>query len=88
MVLFLKPEITLERGVDGKCSLYQVLEAILEKNRLHKVACKSSKLEDWDIFRQARKRARNLFLHTKEEVLRSQVKDNFSNPRRFWHKIN
>ena len=58
----------------------EVIEAILEKNRLHKIACKSNLTEDWKIYKIARKKSRNLLLHTKEEVLKSQVREFFSNP--------
>ena len=66
----------------------EVIEAILEKDRLHKAACKSNLLSDWEKFKIARKRSRNLLLNTKEEVLKSQVKENYGNPGRFWRKIN
>ena len=66
----------------------EVIESIHEKNRLYRKAYTSNSQNEWVKYKIARKHARMLFLHTKEEVLKSQIRENFSNPRRFWRKIN
>ena len=66
----------------------EVIEAIYEKNRLYKLALKQTSSESWETYKIARKHSRNLLLHTKDEVLKAQVRENFSNPRKFWQKIN
>ena len=49
----------------------EVIEAIVEKNRLFKLAKLSKADEDWSIFRAQRKYARKLLLNTKEEFLKN-----------------
>ena len=66
----------------------EVVEAIQEKNRLFRVSCKSTKLQDWEKYKISRKHARNILLHTKEVFLKNELKENFANPRRFWQRLN
>ena len=66
----------------------EVIEAIHEKNRLYRKACKSSSEQNWDQYKISRKYARNLLLNTKEAVLKTQLNENFSNPKRFWQRLN
>ena len=66
----------------------EVLEAIMETNRLFKIAKFKNTRNDWNIFKTQRKYARNLLLNTKEEFLNNQLEENRNNPRSFWRKLN
>ena len=66
----------------------EVLESIVEKNRLFKIARTNQTTNDWQLFKIHRKYSRNLLLHTKEEFLKNQMEIDKGNPRAFWRKLN
>ena len=66
----------------------EVLESIVEKNRLFKIAKCNRTYDDWEIFKTYRKYARNLLLNTREVFLKNKIAENKGNPRAFWRKLN
>ena len=66
----------------------EVLESIVEKNRLFRIARTNQSINDWHSFRIHRKYSRNLLLHTKEEFKKNQMEINKDNPRAFWRRLN
>ena len=66
----------------------EVIEAIVEKKRLFKLARSNNTARNWSIFKSQRKYARKLLLNTKEEFKKNQIEENRDNPRAFWRKLN
>ena len=66
----------------------EVIEAIVEKKRIFKLAKNTGNHEHWSLFRKQRKYTRKLMSNTKEEFLKAQIEVNRDNPRSFWKKLN
>ena len=66
----------------------EVTDAISEKNRLYNVARDKNDTESWNSFRVNKKLTSKLITQTKCEVTKNRLRENSSNPKRFWRQIN
>ena len=83
------PVISMKLNLDNEgWFTKEVIESIVEKNRLFKLAKCDKTSENWALFKTQRKYARKLLLNTKEEFLKNQIAENRDNPRAFWRKFN
>lgn len=61
-----------------------LLELIKDRDRLYKLAKRSSNQEDWVISRKARNKCNRGIKHAKDEYVKSQLVAHEKNPHKFW----
>ena len=66
----------------------QVKEAIKEKNVLYRRARERETDADWEAFRLKKKLTAKFITETKCNVTKNKLRENYSNPQKFWRQIN